>query len=482
MFDKNTKRSPEWLFSCGGAIEALIHKEMWAQTFSEVLNEANTARSWLIVRKGKWASEYALHSDLPEIFKVSEKFLDPDFLNIWLRSAHKARLSFSKTVDNFGLQRLTNESATKEWFETYLQIFRQIALHYWPSQPEFLYEPEQRLRALLAKTTKSEAELEDSLGLLTTPTEETIIDRENRALSKLRKNISEELLEKHARQFPWLFLNTFNRETIHNFLLHRAQQKELYREPNVDSRQDTRNKKREKLLQKIDTPEVENLSRLFRTMSIERLELKGRWAGATYLFFRLFERIAEHVQTDVADVLWTWRADEIREALTTRGFRVPKEETSRRLENYVLLLEKGALRFCSGNEARQLIQRLLGKEIFADPAERQMRGMCASKGRVSGTVRVVRVESALALQEDTDSFKKGEIMVVTMTQPSMLPLIQKAAGVITEEGGLTSHATIICRERGIPCIVGVNSVTRTLHTGDNVVMDATKGIIDIIQR
>ena len=55
---------------------------------------------------------------------------------------------------------------------------------------------------------------------------------------------------------------------------------------------------------------------------------------------------------------------------------------------------------------------------------------------------------------ELNKIQKGDIMVTTMTNPDMVPAMQKAAAIVTDEGGLTSHAAIVSREMGAPCIVG----------------------------
>ena len=59
--------------------------------------------------------------------------------------------------------------------------------------------------------------------------------------------------------------------------------------------------------------------------------------------------------------------------------------------------------------------------------------------------------------------------------------MRKAAAIITDEGGITSHAAIVSREYGIPCIVGTENATKVLKDGDRVEVDAIKGLVKIIQ-
>ena len=106
--------------------------------------------------------------------------------------------------------------------------------------------------------------------------------------------------------------------------------------------------------------------------------------------------------------------------------------------------------------------------------KKELKGSPACKGFVSGKVRIViDVKNAI--------FKEGEILVTSMTRPEFVPLMKKAGGIITNEGGITSHAAIISRELGIPCIIGTKIATQILHDGDLVEVDADNGVVRILK-
>ncbi len=64
-----------------------------------------------------------------------------------------------------------------------------------------------------------------------------------------------------------------------------------------------------------------------------------------------------------------------------------------------------------------------------------------------------------------------------MTTPDWVPLMRKAAAIVTDSGGMTCHAAIVSRELGIPCIVGTGDATRRLRDGELVTVDATHGTV-----
>lgn len=105
-----------------------------------------------------------------------------------------------------------------------------------------------------------------------------------------------------------------------------------------------------------------------------------------------------------------------------------------------------------------------------------IQGMPASRGKTVGIVCVVRDE------KDFVKFQKGNVLVSKMTNPMFTPLISLASAVVTDIGSTLSHAAIVSREYGIPCIVGTKTATADLQDGDLVEVDADNGIVKIFRR
>ena len=107
---------------------------------------------------------------------------------------------------------------------------------------------------------------------------------------------------------------------------------------------------------------------------------------------------------------------------------------------------------------------------------KEIKGVPASPGFVKGRIRKIQYKSQLSL------LKKGEILVTEMTSPDYIFTMKKSAAIITDEGGMTSHAAIVSRELGKPCIVGTRIATKILKDGDLVEVDANNGIVRILKR
>jgi pyruvate,water dikinase len=98
-----------------------------------------------------------------------------------------------------------------------------------------------------------------------------------------------------------------------------------------------------------------------------------------------------------------------------------------------------------------------------------LHGLGASPGLATGQTRV------LGSAERGAELQPGEILVTTITTPDWVPIMRRAAAIVTETGGMTSHAAIVSRELGLPCVVGARGATTVLKTGMLVTVDARAG-------
>lgn len=97
------------------------------------------------------------------------------------------------------------------------------------------------------------------------------------------------------------------------------------------------------------------------------------------------------------------------------------------------------------------------------------------KMKIQGKARVI-VSFA-----DMPSFQDGEILITEMTNPDYVPIMRKAGAVITDEGGMTCHASIASRELQVSCIVGTKIASKAFKTGDMLEVDMEKGIVRILK-
>ncbi len=101
-------------------------------------------------------------------------------------------------------------------------------------------------------------------------------------------------------------------------------------------------------------------------------------------------------------------------------------------------------------------------------------GLPVYPGQVKGRAVIIDDTSITkALVGPTD------ILVCRNTDVRFLPLMQQAAAIVTEQGGMLSHASIVARELKKPCIVGIKNLTKTIKSGDTINVDCTKGVVSV---
>jgi phosphohistidine swiveling domain-containing protein len=125
-----------------------------------------------------------------------------------------------------------------------------------------------------------------------------------------------------------------------------------------------------------------------------------------------------------------------------------------------------------GEEAKRERAKLLD---IPSQQVKELNGIGASSGRITGKARVV-----FGAKEAMEKIQPGEVLVTGMTMPDFVPAMKIASAVVTDEGGLTCHAAIICRELGKACVVGTKLGTKVIKDGDLVEVNANHGVVKIL--
>jgi len=133
------------------------------------------------------------------------------------------------------------------------------------------------------------------------------------------------------------------------------------------------------------------------------------------------------------------------------------------------------INYFEGDNANSLSNRFLN---VSDINENIIHGQVASIGKTyyfRGTAKIVPTI------KDINKINPGDILVTTMTSPDFVIGMKKAGAIITDTGGMLSHAAIVSRELKIPCIVGTEIATKVIHDGDVVELHCGRGIVKIIK-
>ena len=186
-----------------------------------------------------------------------------------------------------------------------------------------------------------------------------------------------------------------------------------------------------------------------------------------YLFQKyLKEKLQDYYIDEITDFLTFGELME----LLGRPSAIKKYENRKMNIKRAVWPRDGKLNFHYFEEAKEFekVRSFIQSPIFKF---RKIVGTVACRGKAEGNVHIVRGLESLK------TFKEGFILVAEQTQPAYVLVMAKAKAIVTDVGGITSHAAIVSREFGIPCIVGTKIATKVLKDGDLVEVDAEKGIV-----
>lgn len=150
------------------------------------------------------------------------------------------------------------------------------------------------------------------------------------------------------------------------------------------------------------------------------------------------------------------------------GQSIDEKFVLERTAHNVVFATPEAINTLVGTEADEFEKRYIP---LGDSAQKEFKGRVASGGFAKGIAKVILGG------KDFAKLHQGDILVVSNTSPDFVPILRKSAAIVAEEGGLTAHVSVVSREFGIPCIVGIANITEILKDGDLVEVDANEGVV-----
>lgn len=170
--------------------------------------------------------------------------------------------------------------------------------------------------------------------------------------------------------------------------------------------------------------------------------------------------------------------DEMTELLFGEPFDLKRVVNDRKVTaHYVFNQKVGEM---SQDELKPFLDHIYSVIITNDDKKdtefTEIKGYSACRGVVRGTVKVVFGS------KDFHKVERGDILVAPATSVDFVPVMEKAAAFVTNEGGITSHASIVSREMSKPCIIGTKIATKVLRDGMRVEVDAEHGLVTVIER
>ena len=186
-----------------------------------------------------------------------------------------------------------------------------------------------------------------------------------------------------------------------------------------------------------------------------------------------FLKVAGLCGQDLSD-LALWTHDELLE-WTASGRYVSPQEIARRKAGFALFEGRNGYVCVSGPEKEEAI-RSFGIRFEKNGFNPSVKGIVGSRGLAQGVAKIVRTVS------DLDKVLAGDVLVAITTHPDFVPAMHRACAIVTDEGGITSHAAIVSREFGIPCVVGTKKATAVFKDGDVLRVDAVSGLVCRVEK
>lgn len=212
-----------------------------------------------------------------------------------------------------------------------------------------------------------------------------------------------------------------------------------------------------------------------------RLELRKPLLDLFYIFIaKLISEIARRNNSRVVKDLFFYKFDEIID-LIMAGKRIEEKELKERRKGFAVLIEGMNVKFFYKKDANILWRKI--HKLLAPKNKNEINGSTAyGKGKVRGIAKVLFQSRNKKLKGSDFGVKEGDIVVTDMTKPDMMAAYREASGIITDEGGIVCHASIISRELKKPCIVGTKIATQFIKTGDTIEMNLDNGEVKKIKK
>ena len=282
-----------------------------------------------------------------------------------------------------------------------------------------------------------------------------------------------ELFEDHRKRYEWLTYAyvgpVMSLEHLLSICKDTLERGDLY-----EQYQKLLNKYEELSRQKQDLYESLNLSdeliRLFK-ISCDFMHLKdfrkGVYQKSYVVMDKILAEIAHRLQFSLDEVKYLV-FEEVKDALLNNKSVYYSALVKERMQECCYVVENGEIKIYSGAECESMVKKYLPADE-SEQSTKELKGMTAYPGVVKGKVKVILVA------EDVSKMQEGDILVSNATNPDLILAMKKSSAIVTDMGGITSHASIISRELQIPCVVGTKFATKILKDGDMVEVDANKG-------
>ena len=390
---------------------------------------------------------------------------------------------FAQKIQTSDLRILSNKELA-DLFKSYHSFIRKTFHYYATSTPQGTAYIVKKIKDILLSKIDDASVVDDYFVTLSTPTEMDQTMKERLDFLKIVENpdFSEIDFIAYSHSYPALFFNTYKQDVVLEYLRERkSEEQKLNKKTESETKiilaslSDVR-RQQEKIYTYLDNSDLQKYSTILQHSGLDRYRLKHVWSGGEYACLNLILEIQNRMNISFDDFIKTYLFSDIFKFFDS-GEVLSSSDIAKRKKCFVLHYYDNIVHFFVGEDAVERKNKCAGIKNLSIDSSDFVRGDIANKGIVRGKVKVVLVDDLSQFVLDLQSFERGSILVTTMTSPVMIPILEKSSAIVTDEGGITSHAAISAREFGIPCIVGTHGATKFFQDGDTVEVDADQGVI-----
>ncbi|MGA2418031.1 MAG: PEP-utilizing enzyme [Candidatus Staskawiczbacteria bacterium] len=373
-------------------------------------------------------------------------------------------VALEEKIDKTNLKGLSSGEFLNLW-----NLFRNATQNFWSEwiPCEMVnYGCVPALHEYLKKYIKNENELASAMEIFTAPESPSFYQQEEIELSKTNN------IAAHQKKYFWIE-NSYGGAEVLDKKYFIEKKKELPK----NIRQKIEKKFKEIKKKKIDTLKRYKIPEDFMKLA-DAAVISVMWQderkGYVFKFLHykdiLLKEASRRLKVNAQDLMH-FKGSEIAKMLSGEDF---SQEMERRRNPFAMVVTDKVL-FFYGQDALKL------KEVYEHKnlgTTENLKGTVVSKGKggiVKGKVRIVFDP------KNAGKFNEGDILVSGMTSPDYVFLMKKAGAIITDSGGITSHAAVASRELEKLCIVNTKIATKILHDDDVVEIDSNKGVVKILK-
>ncbi|HLD73206.1 MAG TPA: PEP-utilizing enzyme [Candidatus Nanoarchaeia archaeon] len=444
--------------------------EICSQRFGEEFSGERWPDTLVLFKDDKilWINEFpALRQAGKEAFfkYMSDQKVRENIYLRWLKRIGELN-QFQDQLLNKDLTKLSTEELKNVWF-----TFFEKTIHFWNlTIPAELagYGSEEILKEELKKYISNEDQLRSALEILAAPEKSSFYQEEEIELAETKDILN------HQKKYFWL-QNSYARTKVLSTSFFKERKDKL----KPDLRERTKERinlliqEKKDLIQELKLPpKVMDLTQTVSEIISWQDERKKHIFINLHYKDLLLKEIVRRFKYKLDDLL-NLSYSEIWNLIELKKISPPNPE---RKEGFGIFINQ-TLTNLSPEQVTSLWNTYTQEKISERTTE--FTGTTASKGKNS----VIQGKVCIIFDPfKSKKFQKGDILVAAMTSPEYVFLMEKAAAIVTDAGGLTCHAAIVSREFGLPCIVGTKIATQVLHDGDLVEVDANKGIVKILKK